>query len=184
MRTLNIICYSLSLSIPTLCNVFLFSQILPALCVLIHHTDVSVSITGCAVLSSLVWRWQHLPKHGFKKRFLYFFSLPLLDLGGHRVGFVLPDWCWKWADPNGHRLRHCPSSGTSTESPRGQSSGGKKRLSLLLSYITYSFGKVSLLLNKDSALLWLFTPPLKNLTPTFQLLLKNTKHCVVKTAIL
>lgn len=138
MRTLNIICYSRSLSIPTLCNVFLFSQILPALCVLIHHTDVSVSITGCAVLSSLVWRWQHLPKHGFKKRFLYFFSLPLLDLGGHRVGFVLPDWCWKWADPNGHRLRHCPSSGTSTESPRGQSSGGKKRLSLLLSYITYS----------------------------------------------
>lgn len=48
-----------------------------------------------------------------------FLSLLPPDLGRHSVGSVLPDRCWERADPNGYWLRHCPTSGTSAQSPGG-----------------------------------------------------------------
>ena len=56
----------------------------------------------------------------------FFSSLLPPDLGRHGVGSVLPDGCRERADPNGHRLRHRPSSGTSAQPPGGQSSGMKR----------------------------------------------------------
>lgn len=59
---------------------------------------------------------------------IHFFSFSLLfpDLGRHSVGSVLSDRRRERADPNGHRLWHRPSSGTSAQSPGGQSSGMEK----------------------------------------------------------
>lgn len=55
-----------------------------------------------------------------------FLFLLLPDLGRHSVGSVLSDGRWERADPNGHRLRHRPSSGASAQSPGGQSSGTER----------------------------------------------------------
>lgn len=55
--------------------------------------------------------------------FIRFSSLLPPDLGRHSVGSVLSDGRWERANPNGHRLRYRPSSGSSAQSPGGQSSG-------------------------------------------------------------
>lgn len=71
---------------------------------------------------------QNVPLLNDNCLFIRFFSCLLPpDLGRHRVGSVLFDGRWERADPNGHRLWHCPSSGTSAQSPGGQSSGMKRQ---------------------------------------------------------
>lgn len=123
-----------------------FAQILPALCILIHHIDVSVSTqhfsspllsaSSCfvapinSVISSsteelpVKW-WVLLSCTETFKVFFVCFSHP--DLGRHSLGFVLFDRRREWTNTNGHRLWHRPASGTPAQQPGGQSSGMTER---------------------------------------------------------
>lgn len=97
---------------------FSFSQILPALCVLIYHTDINVSIE----LNNIFLPMPVLDFVCFKIVQSLFTSLRL-DTRRHSVGSVLSDGRRKRTNPDGHWFWSCSISCASPQPSGGESSG-------------------------------------------------------------
>lgn len=153
---------------------FLSPQILPALCVLIYHTDINVSIRATEWLSSS-WNitWFVLPACHFSNSLinvhgLTSFMRPVcLDPSWHSVGTVLSDGRGQRADPDGHWFWSCSISCASPQPPGGQSSGETLfyRFSSPLTFIHSMSPFQSFLLNnlmKQSNFFFFYCPSLSS----------------------